>query len=124
MKSCRKPSCAWSEIARGSLQSRIRQPTFLRSARNEALRFLARRGQEARRQASAAELFLEAASDDASRRDLAELVARGLDGLSSLEREVVELKIYGGLTFREIAQVIEAPLQTAASRYRKRGWNA
>ena len=87
-------------------------------ARNEALRYLAQRGRGMERQISGAELFLEANSTDGSQRDLADLVARGLENLSSLEREVVELKIYGGLTFREIALVIEAPLQTAASRYR------
>ena len=87
-------------------------------ARNEALRRLARHGQTMERQITGAELFLEASGADGSQRDLADLVARGLENLSPLEREVVELKIYGGLTFREIAQVIEAPLQTAASRYR------
>jgi RNA polymerase sigma-70 factor (ECF subfamily) len=87
-------------------------------ARNEAFRYLAQRGRTLERQVSGADLFLEASSNDGSQRELADLVARGLEHLGPLEREVVELKIFGGLTFREIAQVIEAPLQTAASRYR------
>jgi RNA polymerase sigma-70 factor, ECF subfamily len=87
-------------------------------ARNEALRYLTQRGRGKVREITGAELFMEAGGADGSQRDLADLVARGLENLNPLEREVVELKIYGGLTFREIAQVIEAPLQTAASRYR------
>src|ERR1700723_1372440 len=72
-------------------------------ARNESFRYLAQRGRGIERQISGAELFLEASSNDGSQRDLADLVAKGLENLSALEREVVELKIYGGLTFREIA---------------------
>jgi len=29
------------------------------------------------------------------------------------------MKIYGGLTFEQIAEVLEAPLSTVASRYRR-----
>jgi len=34
------------------------------------------------------------------------------------QREVLTLKVYEGLTFREIAEVTDAPLNTVASRYR------
>ena len=34
------------------------------------------------------------------------------------QREVVALKVYEGLTFREIAELTDAPLNTVASRYR------
>jgi RNA polymerase sigma-70 factor (ECF subfamily) len=87
-------------------------------ARNEALRFIARRGRNTEGRVAGADLFLEAKETDPSKRDLAELVARALASLPAQEREVVELKTYGELTFREIAQVTEVPLQTAASRYR------
>ena len=35
------------------------------------------------------------------------------------QREAVVLKIYGGLTFQQVAETLDAPLQTVASRYRR-----
>jgi RNA polymerase sigma-70 factor (ECF subfamily) len=89
-------------------------------ASNEARRFAARRARrlKLRTVASSEDLFLEAKSDDQSKRELAELVHTALGSLDADQREVVELKIYGGLTFREAAAVIGVPLQTAATRYR------
>jgi RNA polymerase sigma-70 factor (ECF subfamily) len=87
-------------------------------ARNEALRALERRAREKKRLAplEAADLFYDA--DDVARREQAEAMARGLRRLGDAQREVVELKIYGGLTFREIAEITGVPLQTSATRYR------
>ncbi len=45
-------------------------------------------------------------------------VAAALDRLPDDQREVVALKIWGDLTFEEIAAVQEVSLNTAASRYR------
>jgi RNA polymerase sigma-70 factor (ECF subfamily) len=88
-------------------------------ARNEAIRFAERRGRETRRQSLAAEdLFLEAKSSDPVRCDDAEWAAAALDQLSDEARELVHLKIYGGLTFREIADLLELPQGTVATRYR------
>jgi RNA polymerase sigma-70 factor, ECF subfamily len=56
--------------------------------------------------------------DDSAQREAAQTVAEGLQRLNLELREVVELKVYGGLTFREIGQITEVPLQTAATRYR------
>ena len=44
-----------------------------------------------------------------------------------MDRELVELKIYSGLTFREIAAIVDRPPATVATRYRRaietlRGW--
>jgi RNA polymerase sigma-70 factor, ECF subfamily len=86
--------------------------------RNEALRFGSRNAKGGSVRLNPGDLFLEAGGDDASRRELADLVAHALQSLSPIEREVVELKIYGGLTFREIAQITDVPLQTVATRYR------
>jgi len=87
-------------------------------ARNEALRGVERRARDNKRlePLGAADLFYDA--DDPVRREQAEAVANGLQRLGDEQREVVELKIYGGLTFREIADVTGVPLQTAATRYR------
>jgi len=41
-----------------------------------------------------------------------------LAGLTVVEREILELHFYGGLTFREVAEVTETPPGTVATRYR------
>ncbi len=46
-------------------------------------------------------------------------VKAALDKLDDASREIVELHLHSGLTFREIASVVEEPLQTVASRYRR-----
>jgi RNA polymerase sigma-70 factor (ECF subfamily) len=61
--------------------------------------------------------------------DDAEVVAAALTRLEAEDRELVELKTYGGLTFREIADVTGLPQGTVATRYRRaleslRGWLA
>jgi RNA polymerase sigma-70 factor (ECF subfamily) len=89
-------------------------------ARNEAVRYARQRGKSAKQHIAhpAEDLFVEAVGEDVARRDLAETVSVGLGRLSADQREAVELKIYGGLTFREIAEVTGVPLPTAATRYR------
>ena len=87
-------------------------------ARNEALRRLAARSNESRRRAEAAELFLEATHDDHEVREVAEELTMALARLRPEQREVVELKCYGGLTLAEIADVTAAPPGTVATRYR------
>jgi RNA polymerase sigma-70 factor (ECF subfamily) len=100
-------------------------------ARNEAAR-LARRSRRAgsvgqENVPRAEDLFCEAGGDEVQAREAAESVAKALAGLETPLREVVELKVYAGLTFREIAEVTGLPQGTAATRYRAalakmRGW--
>jgi RNA polymerase sigma-70 factor (ECF subfamily) len=87
-------------------------------ARNEAARHAGRRARHRQRYTplAAADLFHD--TDDALRRETAEAVVAALRQISDDQREVVELKVYGGLTFREIAEITGVPLQTAATRYR------
>ena len=88
-------------------------------ARNEANRWLnirRRRGEVMT--ASAAALFREAHSDDRESREAAEAVVQALTSLEPADREIVELKAYAGLTFREISEVLGRPLGTVAARYR------
>jgi len=99
--------------------------------RNEAARLAARksRRRESRIAAGSTALFREASGDDARAREAAELVTAALDWLEVEQREVVELKTYAGLTFREIAEVTGLPQGTVATRYRTaigrlRGWLA
>lgn len=89
-------------------------------ARNESIRFVERVARRDRlRTAPLAEaLFEEAGGDDLQDRESAEWVAASLARLAPELREVVELKIYAGLTFREIAEVTGLPQGTAATRYR------
>ncbi|HET6323537.1 MAG TPA: sigma-70 family RNA polymerase sigma factor [Planctomycetaceae bacterium] len=51
--------------------------------------------------------------------ELLSSVSVALNQLDEASREVVELHLHSGLTFREIATVLEEPLQTVASRYRR-----
>jgi len=52
--------------------------------------------------------------EDSFRRAL----AAALENIPPDQRAVVHLKLWEGLTFEEIAEVLEIPLNTAASRYR------
>ena len=63
-------------------------------------------------------LFHEPASEDPQAIETAEWVVASLARLSGGQREVVELKIYGNLTFREISEVTGLPQGTVATRYR------
>ncbi|MGI8603258.1 MAG: RNA polymerase sigma factor [Verrucomicrobiales bacterium] len=55
------------------------------------------------------------ALEDAETRSMLEHSVRGLPDIL---REVVTLRIWGGLTFAQIAETMGCPLNTAASRYR------
>ncbi len=88
-------------------------------ARNEAHRWLASRSRRGEALAAAPrDLFAEASSDDAEAREAAESVALALARLKARDREVVELKAFAGLTFREIGAILGRPLGTIAARYR------
>jgi RNA polymerase sigma-70 factor (ECF subfamily) len=55
---------------------------------------------------------------DMGERELCALVESGVKALRGDFREVVTLKLWGGLTFSEIAEILSIPANTAASRYR------
>lgn len=89
-------------------------------ARNESSRLLeaSRRRGEVPMPPAVELLFDDAAVDDASRRETADLIASAMAALSPGHREVVELKAFAGLTFREIGELLGEPLATVATRYR------
>lgn len=89
-------------------------------ARNEAarLRRNTSRQQDLVRQQDLMRQMGEPAADAALSLEQAEIVERALGRLSEEQREVVELKMYGDLTLREIAEVIGLPAGTVATRYR------
>lgn len=47
------------------------------------------------------------------------LISLAIGGLPAEMREVVVLRVYGELSFAQIAAVMEEPVQTVASRYRR-----
>ena len=57
-------------------------------------------------------------SPDVESRETQRLLELAVNALPANYCEVVSLKIWGGLTFQEIAEVTGVPLNTAASRYR------
>jgi RNA polymerase sigma-70 factor (ECF subfamily) len=57
-------------------------------------------------------------SPDVEERETQRLLEEAVKSLQPKYREVVTLKIWGGLTFQEIAEATGVPLNTAASRYR------
>ena len=75
-----------------------------------------RRGND--RPLAADEIFA-ASGDVFGQQDDAEVVAAALGRLTVEDRELVELKVFAGLTFREIADVTGLPQGTVATRYRR-----
>ncbi len=90
------------------------------TARNEAIRLVERRAREAwlRTAPSRESLFQEATGHVLQDIETAEWVAASLARLSHDLREIVELKIYADLTFREISEVTGLAQGTVATRYR------
>lgn len=86
-------------------------------ARNEAARYAARAGREVGL-AETLPLGDPGGGEELQQRETAEWVAAAVAQLSPEQREVVELKTYGGLTLAEIAVVTGLPAGTVATRYR------
>lgn len=102
----------------GKLLSEEVLPSFVYGiARNLAMD--SRRQAELRRrhepEVARTQLARRSAGDDAA---LLKVVLDELESLPVDQREVVVLKIIGGLTFEEIAEIVRAPAPTTASRYR------
>jgi RNA polymerase sigma-70 factor (ECF subfamily) len=87
-------------------------------ARNEIARVLA--GQSRHRDSGAGSLDAdEARANPASGWEEDEMVREALARLEPDDREIVELKVFGGLTFAEIGQTLARPAATVATRYRR-----
>jgi len=88
-------------------------------ARNEAARQIRKRSRRVSTTPITGDLLRQWVGDPACQREDAEVVAMALARLTAEDRELVELKIYAGLTFREIAAVTGRPQASVATRYRR-----
>jgi len=93
---------------------------LLRLAHNLAIDLIRRRGTRARQNEQLSKetpsVFAPAASPDEGA--FREELAAALGELPAEQRTVVHLKLWEGLTFEQIAELLGIPLNTAASRYR------
>jgi RNA polymerase sigma-70 factor (ECF subfamily) len=93
---------------------------LLRLAHNLAIDFIRRRGTREKNYeqlaGQPAPIFAPAAEPDA--RAFREELAAALGDIPADQRAVVHLKLWEGLTFEQIAELFDIPLNTATSRYR------
>jgi len=93
---------------------------LLRLSHNLAIDLMRRHGVRQRQyeqlNTEAADIFAPAAEPD--ERAFREMLTSALGELPPEQRSVAHLKLWEGLTFEHIAELLEIPLNTAASRYR------
>jgi RNA polymerase sigma-70 factor (ECF subfamily) len=89
-----------------------------KSVRGAALNNFRSRIRRERREREAASAPLCVFQEPASRREEINALNQALTLLPKEQQEVVILKIWGGLSFSQIADVVGSPRDTAASRYR------
>jgi RNA polymerase sigma-70 factor (ECF subfamily) len=93
---------------------------LLRLAHNLAIDLIRHRGTREKNYEqlanAPAQIFASAAEPD--ERAFREALSAALGEIPSDQRAVVHLKLWGGLTFEQIAALLGIPLNTAASRYR------
>lgn len=104
------------------LMQPVREPRafLLRLAHNAAIDLIRRTGARERAgdllKESTSGLF--ASSDDPDAASFRKGLETALKELPAEQRTVVHLKLWEGLTFERIAEILHIPLNTAASRYR------
>ena len=94
--------------------------SLLRLAHNAAIDLMRRRGARDKHheQFGAEQLSAFATTSDPDEAAFRNELAIALGELPPDQRAVVHLKLWSGLTFEQIAETLEIPLNTAASRYR------
>ncbi len=93
---------------------------LLRLAHNLAIDLMRRRGTREKNYNQLAEESADvfAASDDPDEQTFRRALAEALGGLPPDQRAVLHLKLWERLTFEQIAEALDLPPNTAASRYR------
>jgi RNA polymerase sigma-70 factor (ECF subfamily) len=89
--------------------------TIRRRAIDLARRNFRRAGREAAAHVAGPECWFDSGVADHER---SQLIQKAMNSLPKIYQDVLTLKIWGGLTFAEIAEALEVPANTAASRYR------
>jgi len=89
--------------------------TIHRRAIDLARRDGRRAGRELSAEAAPPEPWFDTTIED---RERAQWIQSAMGKLPDIYREVITLKLWGGLTFGEIADALDIPANTAASRYR------
>lgn len=128
---------AWARLGSADAASDVLQSVFLRAvksrrrfrgvenpaaylfeiARNEIARAGAKRSR--RREEALAATELSSVGAQAASDEDAEVARVALGRLAEEDREIVELKVYAGLTFAEIGALVARPAATVATRYRR-----
>jgi RNA polymerase sigma-70 factor (ECF subfamily) len=60
-----------------------------------------------------------ATETEATDSDALQCISSAIERLDVASREVIELHLHAGLSFREISELVDEPLPTVASRYRR-----
>jgi len=107
---------------RPQLLGSVREPRafLLRLAHNLAIDAMRRRGtrEKFHEQAAAESVSVFAPTADPDEQALREALSEAMGELPAEQRAVVHLKLWEGLTFEAIAEMLDLPPNTAASRYR------
>jgi RNA polymerase sigma-70 factor (ECF subfamily) len=136
---------AWARLGSADAAGDVVQAVFLRAvksrrrfrgvenpvayvfgiARNETMRAARRAGR--RREVALEGVALWTPDAKPASDEEADVVRAALARLAEDDREMVELKVYGGLTFAEIGTLVGRPAATVATRHRRaleslRGW--
>jgi RNA polymerase sigma-70 factor (ECF subfamily) len=94
-------------------------PLVYANIRRRAIDLARREDRRANREAAAhADASEKWFAPDVEDRERSRLIEHAMSALPAIYREVVTLKVWGGLTFTEIAEALGIPANTAASRYR------
>ena len=108
------------KLAKSNIERRkIRKPRdyLFRSARNLAISHIRKRARE-KENREKLEQLVEPKPDWEITKEESELMNAALRALPLEQREVIALKIYEEMTFKQIAKLLEISTNTAASRYR------
>ena len=99
---------------------RDKRAFLIRLAHNAAIDLIRRRGtrDKTREQFAAENISPFAPTGNPDEQAFRTALAEALAGLPEDQRAVVHLKLWDGLTFEQIADALDIPLNTAASRYR------
>lgn len=104
-------------LIRGGAAPQHPRAYILRCLRTAAADRRRVRRPEARGDAGPDPAFLDVGGADAEARELIGLLQTALRSLPAAQREVLVLRVYGELTFQEVADVLGRPFGTIASTY-------